>query len=81
MQENVFDIYKSAERIAQQLALSGTLEWAEALRDAIAGGATGTEILMRLRWTLRQLRKSEAATDELVAEIDEVLNSIEAKLA
>ena len=81
MQKNVFDIYRSAERIARQLALDGHPERAETIRAAITGGATGTEILMRLRWALRQLSESDAASDEPIAGLDELLNSIEAKLA
>lgn len=80
MQKNVFDIYRSAERIARQLALDGRPERAETIRAAISGGATGTEILMRLRCALRQLTESDTASDELIAGLDELLNSIEAKL-
>jgi len=81
MQENVFDIYRSAERISARLALDGRPAWAESIREAISGGATGTEILMRLRWALRQLRESDVACDELITVLDELLNDIEAKLA
>lgn len=81
MLDNVFDIYESAERFAQHLAQHGRPEPAEAIREAVAGGATGTEILMRLRWVLRRLSDSDLASAELACEIEELLSSIDAKLA
>jgi hypothetical protein len=58
----------------------GEFDWSERIEDAIAGGSTGTEILMRIRFCLRQLLESDALTQEvaptvrqLVAQLDEVL--------
>ncbi len=55
---NVYDIYKDARRIAQELTVRGISVWADRIEDAIASGSTGTEILMALQWNLQELQKS-----------------------
>lgn len=75
------DYYAEAELIAQQAVQDGEPELASNLRDAIRYGATGTEILMRLRHhgreslgggrALRQTTRDRLAA--LVAAIDQAL--------
>jgi hypothetical protein len=75
------DYYAEAESIAEQAVEEGEAELASNLRDAIRYGATGTEILMRLRHhsreslggtlALRQPTRDRLAA--LVAAIDQAL--------
>jgi hypothetical protein len=74
------DYYAEAQGIAVSLFERGEFDWSSKIEDAIAGGATGTEILMRMRSTMRELVESGAATTEeegrirtLIGELDSVL--------
>jgi hypothetical protein len=53
------DYYAEARALAVRLNDVDHQSWSRALTDAIDEGATGTEILMRLRWQLDQLLASE----------------------
>ena len=44
------DYYADATALAAKLAAHGYGLWAQQLTDAIAAGATATEIVMALRW-------------------------------
>jgi hypothetical protein len=75
------DNYASARTIAKQLFEQGELDWSRELEDAITGGSTATEMLMRVRFTLQRLLKSGTATEgervaaqSLVVELDDVLS-------
>jgi len=52
------DYYAEGEQIACSLESHGLTSEAKCIRDAIDGGSTASEILMRLRW---QLLKIDAA--------------------
>jgi hypothetical protein len=60
------DYYAEARALASRLSDSNYLDWSRSLTDAIDEGATGTEILMRLRWQLNQILTSEG---ELPADV------------
>lgn len=51
------DYYAEALNIAQLLEADELMAEAQAIRDAISSGSTGTEILMALRWHLQRLDK------------------------
>ena len=75
------DYYAEAQRIAVSLLERGEFDWSSKIEDAIAGGATGTEILLRMRFTMRELLESGAATTEeegrirtLIGELDGFLH-------
>ena len=53
------DYYSEVRQIIAQLSSEGLSPEANALKEAMEAGATGTEILTRLRWELRQI---DAAT-------------------
>jgi len=55
------DHYAEARNLAAKLAERGYGSWSRRLTEVIAAGATGTEIVMGLRWTLAQLLETEAA--------------------
>ena len=55
------DYDADARALADELRRTGYPTWADQLTDVIVGGATGSEIMMRLRWTLDQLTASEPA--------------------
>jgi len=55
-----FDYITSARIIQDEL--SGEFsEWKTRMDDALAGGSTGTEILMAVRWNLSELLKTNPA--------------------
>lgn len=62
------DHYAEARALAAKLAEQGYGIWSEQLTEKIAAGATGTEIVMGLRWVLAQLLQNE---DELPANLRE----------
>jgi hypothetical protein len=74
------DYYTSAQTIATQLFERGEFDWSREIEEAIEGGFTATEILMRIRLALRRLLRSGVATEDeavlaqtLVAQLDGVL--------
>lgn len=74
------DYYAEARAIAVKLFERGEFDWSEKIEDAISGGSTATEILMRIRFCLQQLLASgtsnqdeSQAAQELVAQLDGVL--------
>ncbi len=58
------DYYAEARAIATSLFEQGQSYWGDKIEDAIAGGATGTEILMRLRFTLRELLEADVVASD-----------------
>jgi hypothetical protein len=75
------DYYAMAREVASALRAEGLGDWGSRLEDAIAAGATSTEILMALRWHLRALRsnpvqlspETERAVRQLLAVIEHAL--------
>jgi hypothetical protein len=49
------DLHRDAAALAQSLRDQGFPDQGRALENALAGGATGTEILTALRWTIKKL--------------------------
>jgi hypothetical protein len=73
--------YEQAQSIATLLFERAEFDWSRRIEDAISGGATATEILIRVRFTLRELllRGHTTPTErhlsqDLIAEIDDVLS-------
>ncbi len=58
------DYYAEARAIASCLFEQGESYWSGKIEDAIAGGATATEILMRLRFTLRDLLEADVVASD-----------------
>jgi hypothetical protein len=50
-----YDAAPDVDLIKQRLVDEGQPAWAEKLDDVIAAGATGTEIVMGIRWVLSNL--------------------------
>ena len=77
------DIGPESEELAADLSDAGHRPAAEEIRDAIAGGATSTEILTRLGAALQDLQRSreidfrlKRRARELRREIDRTLKRI-----
>jgi hypothetical protein len=75
------DYYASAQAIAARLFERGEFGWSREIEDAIDGGSTATEILMRVRSVMQRLLSSGVATasevgaaENLVVQLDSVLN-------
>jgi hypothetical protein len=77
---NNFDYYAAARSLIAQLTNDGYLAEASRLHAAVEGGATGTEILMALRFHLEQIiqhvplrGESQIRASELLVELSDVL--------
>ena len=76
-----YDHYSVAKDIARRLAEAGHPDWKERLEDAMAAGATGTEICMALRWNLRNLLRSKIKIDtETRAQVNELISKLNSAL-
>lgn len=72
------DLYADAEALGASLAEGGHREWEGRIDDAILGGATSGEILMRLRAAIREIlaiapsidATSRARATKLLSDID-----------
>lgn len=62
----MIDLYQEAEVIAAALAAAGRVVEGGRLADALAGGSSSTEILMRLRFVLGEILERPAALDEVL---------------
>ena len=60
-QERGLEISQRLEALESLLRARGEIEWARRLDAAVAGGATGTEILVRAGAVVRELRRSRDA--------------------
>jgi len=75
------DLHGDAAALARSVRDEGFPDWGRALEDAVAGGCTGTEILMALRWTTKKLLRARlplsapvrAQARGLVAAIDDTV--------
>ncbi len=67
------DYYASAQAIAAQLFERGEFDWSREIEDAIEGGSTATEILMRVRFVLRRLLLSGVASDSEAVAADSLI--------
>lgn len=75
------ELHEDAAALARSVRDEGFPDWGRALEDAVAGGCTGTEILMALRWTTEKLLRARlplgapvrAQSRGLVAAIDDAL--------
>lgn len=57
------DLYGEARALGVALWDAGLSSWAERIDQIVLGGATASEILMGLRWTLSELLAKEPALD------------------
>ena len=76
------DLYAEASALAGNLADAGHSEWERRIHNAIAGGATATEILMALRWTLSEmLLRDEGIRDSLRDNASRLRNELDQALS
>lgn len=72
------DPYARIIEIEQRLAALGLDAWKRRLEDAVQGGATSGEILMAVRWHLKELRKEQPTLPaDLRSLIDRAIHSID----
>jgi hypothetical protein len=77
-----FDHYAATHELIRQLTEQGAVGWARKLEDALASGSTGTEILMALRWNLKELKRSKAISCGQTRELaNQLLRELEAQLS
>jgi hypothetical protein len=65
--------YRDARLIEEALAQADRPDWALLIDDAIEGGSTGPDILMRLRTTLTQIQNQHL---NLPAELDDQIERL-----
>ena len=75
------DLYGAARALGTEVWDAGYPEWSQRIDDAVAGGATSTEMLMALRWTLGELLgQALELPDELRGRIEGLRGEIGAHL-
>ena len=74
-----FDHYREAAEIAQHLDAIGERPAADAIRQAVSSGSTGTEIFMKLRHALTPLKR-EKLPDLLAARVRRLWSKLDAAL-
>lgn len=75
------DLYARLRELETALMSHGRAEVAERLAEAVTAGTTGTEILFRVRWVLRQESVGESVTTpDLAVRIAGVLAEIDSLL-
>ncbi|HEU0213517.1 MAG TPA: hypothetical protein VFR13_05480 [Jiangellaceae bacterium] len=62
------DYYAETRDLTAKLTWHGLGSWSQRLTDEMAAGATGTEIVMGLRWTLAQMLETEPALQDDIRE-------------
>ncbi len=71
------DHYAVAEEIASLLTRDDLPQEAKSIRDAVAEGATATEILMHIRFLLKKLSGRRITRQDTQAKIDLLMNEID----
>lgn len=75
----VNDPYAEARDLADILRSQQRHEWSSKIDDIVAGGSTATEILLGLRWILRELLRDEAldvATAMQARELEQAVDAL-----
>lgn len=73
----VSDPYAASAALVTQLRESGLSVWAQKIEDIVQGGSTATEILMGLRWTLRELLHVPTLSPEVAGVASAILESVD----
>jgi hypothetical protein len=71
------DVVEATRNCASELAKLGLTDWSEKLEEAIGSGSTGGEIVMAIRWNLRELRNSAELPENVNRQIEEILYAID----
>ena len=74
------DLYQRARDLVVLLEKKSQPEWAGRFRDCLEVGATGTEIVMCLRWNADQFIQSTAGSDEECRSLAMVIRQEAARL-
>lgn len=76
------DLFARLRRLEEELRRNGCEDTALQLAEAVAVGSTGTEILMRVRWTLQSEEvRGATMTPSLAAAIETALAEVNALLS
>jgi hypothetical protein len=70
------DVYARAAWLKDNLRTRGQVECAEEIQKAIAAGATGTEILMSLRWQVERMLRNRVFEAEEIAVAQAIIAGI-----
>jgi hypothetical protein len=65
--------YRAARLIEEQLSQAGCHDWALQIDDAIEGGSSASEILLRLRSTLTQIQNQQL---DLPGQLDDQIGDL-----
>jgi len=69
----VTEIYSSLDLVVRGLAAIGWGDWSLRLREAVRAGSTSGEILMAVRWILKELKKEGS---ELPGDLDRTIDRV-----
>lgn len=75
-----FDIYQAVEQLLADMRFEGFVCEANALKDAVAEGATGTEILMAIAFHLRNFSDQNALSEKLKIQTNKILSHVDLAL-
>lgn len=73
----VSEPYAASAALVSRLRESGLAVWAQRIEDVVQGGSTATEILMGLRWTLRELLQVPALPPDVAGGASAILESVD----
>jgi hypothetical protein len=74
---NKFNIYEAVDLLVEDMRLAGFACEASALKEAVAEGSTGTEILMAIAFHLRNFSHQAALREKFKTKIDGILSHID----
>lgn len=74
------DLYAEARALQVGLEGAGLPGWSSEIDDAVVAGATGSEVLMGLRWVLDRLTSETGLPAELRSQARELLDMVQAAL-
>jgi hypothetical protein len=73
---NVYDLHRKALLLADQIGELNYSNEAGAIRDAIKYSSVGSEILVKLRFTLEKLKKQSGLNPDIASEADGLIDEI-----
>ena len=70
------DFFEDLDKFCESLFDEGLVDWADRIGNMVAGGATGGEILMGVRWALAQILEQECIKQSTAQRAEEFICAI-----
>lgn len=75
------DYYAEARRLIAMIQSDGMSDWAAKIQNAFDEGVTATEVLMMLRWSIRQYLAAEVGASKTVEFAEDLYEKIDSALS